>query len=297
MNTLNQLPPGCHAGIPAPRYHEIEAASASALRTIHNRTPAHYAHQKADGFKGSWETMIGELVHHAILEPGRPFPQLAVVPDTYVVPADYKGGLRDPKPGDVEPWNWRRKYCKVWRTNMEAQGLLVVEQSDLDEIDRAVERITNCPEAMEILQDAGTEVTLIWEDATGFPCKARLDIVPAHPFLGDLKTCADASPEGFKKHAYDMGYHIQAGWYGLGWDMAGAGSKPGFRFIAYERGVGLVKVHRCTPEFLRIGLEDALAAFEKFKRCSLSGEWPGYEPGVAVLDLPRWVLKSKGVEE
>jgi hypothetical protein len=295
VKTWSMLPPGCHPGIPAPRYHAIKAASASALRTIHASTPAHYAHQQSKGFAGTWETMIGELVHHAILEPSRPFPQLAIVPETYVVPADYKGGLRDPKPGDVEPWNRRRKFCKQWREQQEAAGLLVVEQTDLDEINRAVDAVAKCPEALEILRDSATEVTLIWEDADGFQCKARLDIVPFHSFLGDLKTCADASPEGFKKHAWDMGYHIQAAWYVLGWEIAGVGPKPGFRFIAYERGVGLVKVHRATSDFLRIGTEHAMAAFERFKACTESGRWDGYEPGLADLDVPRWARKEVGL--
>lgn len=293
--TTDTLPPGAHAGIPAPRYHAIKAASASQLRVIHNQTPAHLKHREREPFVPTWETILGELIHHAILEPGRPFPQLAVVPETYIVPAEYKGGLGDPKPGDVEPWNWRRKYCQNWKREQEAAGRIVVTQDDLAEIERAVERVHDCPEARELIEGANTEVTLIWEAEDGFPCKARLDLVPRGPVLADIKTCADASPDGFARHAWDMGYHLQAAWYLIGWELCGANAKDRFQFIAYERGVGLVKVHECSADLLRIGREQALRAFEAFRSCSLSGEWPGYSPGLGLLDVPAWKRKEVGL--
>lgn len=289
--TIGTLPPGAHAGIPAPRYHAIKAASASQLRVIHAQTPAHLKHREREPFVPTWETILGELIHHAILEPGRPFPQLAIVPATYIVPADYKGGLRDPKPGDVEPWNWRRKYCQGWKREQEAAGRIVVTQDDLAEIEQAVERVYECPEARELIEGANTEVTLVWE-AFGFPCKARLDLVPRGNLLADIKTCADASPEGFRRHAWDMGYHIQAAWYLTGWEAVGSGLKNGFHFISYERRVGLVKVHRCTRDLLEAGYAQAVAAFERFRACSESGNWDGYAPGVSDLDLPAWARKE-----
>lgn len=296
MNTIDTLPPGAHRGIPAPRYHGIKAASASQLRTLHSSTPAHLAYRARTPFVSTWETILGELIHHAILEPTRPFPQLAVVPETYPAPEEStvvkKGGAR---PGEPLEWNWRAKYCQQWRTLSEAAGLIVVSRDDLAEINQAVERVYACPEAREIIEAADTEVTLIWEDATGFSCKARLDLVPRGPLLADLKTCGDASESGFERHAWDMGYHIQAAWYLIGWDNCGDDFRNEFRFIAYERGVGLVKVHRVADRLLEVGREQALAAFERFKKATLSGEWPGYAPGVCEMDVPVYKRKEVGL--
>lgn len=296
MNTIETLPPGAHRGIPAPRYHSIKAASASQLRTLHNSTPAHVAHKAKTPFVSTWETILGELIHHAILEPTRPFPQLAVVPETYPAPEEStvvkKGGAR---PGEPLEWNWRAKYCRQWREQSEASGLIVVSRDDLDEINQAVERVWANPWARETIEGAHTEVTLIWEDATGFPCKARLDLVPRGPLLADLKTCSDASESGFERHAWDMGYHIQAAWYLIGWDNCGDDVRNQFRFIAYERGVGLVKVHSVSKTLLQVGMEQAMDAFAKFKAASLSGEWEGYDGGVSEMNVPGWARKEVGL--
>jgi hypothetical protein len=293
---VNTLPTGVHRGIPAPRYHAIQAASASQLRTLHNGTPAHVAHKARTPFIPTWETILGELIHHAILEPSRPFPQLAVVPETYPIPEGStlikKGGKQV---GDPADWSWSANFCKAWKAEQEQAGRIVVKASDLDEINLAVECVWANPWAREIMEGAHSEVTLIWDDADAFPCKARLDLVPQGALLADLKTCGDASESGFERHAWDMGYHIQAAWYLIGWDVCGEGVRDEFRFIAYERGVGLVKVHRVSDTLLEIGKAQAMDAFHKFKASSLSGEWGGYDGGVAEMNVPKWARKEVGL--
>ena len=290
---IPKLPAGVHRGIPPGQYHGVKwAASASQLRVIHNGTPAHLWADLQKPRVPTWEMALGELVHQLILEPGRPLPQIAVVPESYVVPADYKGGPKDPKPGDVEAWNWRRKYCREWRQTMEAAGLIVVEKDDSDEIRRAAERIHANPEARDLLAGAETEVTLYWETVCGFPCKARLDMLPAGVFLGDLKTTADASPSGWQRHAWNMGYHLQAAFYLDGWAAVGDRNFDGFKFIAYERGVGLVQVHRCTTDLIQAGREAYLDALETYMRCVRSGVWPGYSEEAVEWDLPKWERRA-----
>ena len=293
---LPTIEEGVHRDILPGRYHAIRwAASASQLRELHGKTPAHLFHKLQHPKAPTWEMVLGTLVHHRILEPAKPFPAISVVPETYIVPADYKGGLRDPKPGDVEPWNWRRKYCKQWQQIQEDAGFIVVERSDLDEIERASERVLANREARELLEGADTEVTLLWhhEHATGpFPCKARLDLVPRGPDMGDLKTCTDASPEGFQRHAWDMGYHLQGGFYMDAWDLLGDRMFTGFKFIAYERTVGLVKVHRMTNALLQAGREAYLSALDTYIRCVRANQWPGYTEEAVEFDIPRWARKA-----
>lgn len=296
MIQIPTIDEGVHRDWLPGRYHGIRwAASASQLRELHGKTPAHLLHRLQHPTPPTWEMVLGTLVHHRILEPSKPFPAISVVPETYIVPADYKGGLRDPKPGDVEPWNWRRKYCKQWRQIQEDAGFIVIDRSDLDEIERASERVLGNREARELLEGAETEVTLFWnhQHATGpFPCKARLDMVPLGADMGDLKTCADASPHRWEIHAWDNGYHLQAAFYMDAWDLLGARMFTGFKFIAYERTVGLVKVHKISDELLQIGREAYQSALDTYIRCVRANQWPGYTEEAAVWDVPKWLRRG-----
>lgn len=293
---LPTIEEGVHRDILPGRYHAIRwAASASQLRELHGKTPAHLWHRLQNPKPPTWEMVLGTLVHHRILEPSQPFPAISVVPETYVVPADYKGTLRDLKPGDIEDWNWRRKYCRQWRETQEAAGFIVVDRSDLDEIERASERVLANREARELIEGADTEVTLFWhhdQDRAPFPCKARLDLVPVGPDMGDIKTCADASPEGFQKHAWESGYHLQGAFYMDAWDRLGDRMFTGFKFIAYERTIGLVKVHRMTDALLQAGREAYQSALDTYIRCVRANQWPGYTEEAAEWDLPRWMRKG-----
>lgn len=286
-------PSGAYLDVPAEDYHATPAASASVLRKLRGKTPAHLLKALATPVKPTWEMTLGTLIHHRILEPSKPFPQLAVTPATYVIPEDYKPAKKtDPQPGEVVEWNWRTKYCKGWRDNMESMGLIVVDQSDVDEIDIATERVMAAPESRELLEGSQTEVSLFWETTCGFPCKARLDILPQLPMLGDLKTCRDASQSGFQRDAWDAGYHVQAAWYLDGWSAVGDREITGFRFIAYEREIGLVKVHRVSSDVIQAGREEYQGLLEIYMRCVRSGEWPGYRAESCVWELPKWRKES-----
>jgi exodeoxyribonuclease VIII len=279
--------------MPAEDYHATWAASASVLRKLRGKTPAHLRKALDTPVKPTWEMILGTLIHHRILEPHRSSPLLAVTPATYVIPEDHKPAKKtDPQPGEVVEWNWRTKYCKGWGKAMEDAGLIIVNESDVTEINMATERVMAVPEARELLECAQTEVSLFWETNCGFPCKARLDILPQLPMLGDLKTCRDASQSGFQRDAWDAGYHVQAAWYLDGWAAVGDREVNQFKFIAYEREIGLVKVHRVSSDVIQAGREEYQGLLEIYMRCVRSGEWPGYRKESCLWELPKWRKES-----
>jgi len=281
--------PGAYLDMPAEDYHATPAASASALRKLRGKTPAHLTKALNTPVKPTWEMTLGTLIHHRILEPSKPFPQLAVTPDEITVPADYKPSKKSgPFPGDVVKFDWHFGFCKGWGKAMEDAGLIIVNESDVTEINMATERVMAVPEARELLEGAQTELSLFWETNCGFPCKARLDILPQLPMLGDLKTCRDASQSGFQRDAWDSGYHVQAAWYLDGWAAVGDREITGFKFIAYEREIGLVKVHRVSSDVIQAGREEYQGLLEIYMRCVRSGEWPGYRKESCVWELPKW---------
>ena len=69
-------------------------------------------------------------------------------------------------------------------------------------------------------------------------CKCRPDSVnPAGNggvILLDLKTCQDASAEGFPKSIARHGYHLQAAWYSDGYERASGQKVLGFVFACVE---------------------------------------------------------------
>lgn len=292
--TLPTLPWGVHRDIAPGTYHAVKwAASASQLRVIHSSTPAHLFHALEHQEPPTPEMVFGELVHRRILEPSKPLPQVAVIPEMYALPEDStlvkKGGA---KAGDLVEWNTRAKYCREWVASMEAAGLIVMTKEKLAEIDRAAEAVMANSEARDLIAGAATEVTLYWQTSCGFPCKARLDLIPVGSVMADLKTCADASERGFQRHAWDMGYHLQAAFYLDAWDTCGDRLFREFKFIAYEKGVGLVRLHRCTDALIEAGRAAYSAALNTYMRCVRSGVWPGYPDEPAEFDVPAWARRE-----
>ncbi|MCG3776926.1 MAG: Exodeoxyribonuclease 8 [Nitrospira sp.] len=287
------IPLGIHRDIPAAIYHREPGASASRLRTIHLGTPAHLRLEMQNPILPTWEMQLGTLIHQRILEPYKALPALALVPLVYALTEECPTvKAKKAKAGDMVDWNPRTKYAQNWVRQQEANGLIVVTDDDMFEIDRCVDRVMAHPEARELLEGADTEVTIRWETTCGTQCKARLDMVPRGSFLGDLKTTDDASQRGFERKCLSMGYHLQAAFYLDGWSAMGDREFTGFRFIAYERETGLVSVNQMSAELIQEGRIAYESALEKFIAATRTGIWPAY-PGLQMIDTPKWMRRTE----
>lgn len=283
------LPPGIHRDFPAPFYHADPGASASRLKRIALDSPLHCRLEMDNPPEPTAAMIMGTLVHQHLMEPGQPMPQLAIVPETFTVPADYVPKTKkDLQPGEVVEWSFRRKFCQQWRDGQKAAGKIVVASSDVDFVFRAAQAVGNHPVAGPLFNDADAEVSMFWNSTDGFRCKARLDLVPRHPCLVDLKKTNNAKPSVFARHAINMGYHIQMAWYRLAWSILGDGERTECILVAVEDETADVTVHRLSEEALREGERLALNAFKRWKECHRSGRWPGYSDEVGVIDLPFW---------
>lgn len=280
--------------LPASDYHALPAVSASALRIIHAQTPFHLWRARQDGVVETDAMRLGTLIHDAVLEPHKAGRSVAVIPETFTVPADYQPkNKKDIQPGEVVEWSFRRPLCQKWKADMLAAGCAVVTKSEWDEIQQAASAVANSS-AGDVVRRSDPEVTITWETDRGTKCKARIDLLPRDSALGiwDLKTCSDASPDGFQRAAWASGYHIQAAWYLDAIRLFDESRAEEFRFIAYEKGSGAVVVHKATPEFISAGRRDYLAALEKYEAAVASGVWPGYADEV-VLDVPKWEKRKE----
>ena len=287
------MTPGIH-DVDAATYHRFRAASASGLRVIHAKTPAHLRQSWEDQDKPSLALVLGTLIHHVVLEPQTPLPRIALVPETYVIPADSKPAKGSLGPGETVPWNNRAKWCRDWRALQEAAGKLVMDAEDMATVRECAQAVEADDEAAELLRKCiHRESTLVWETEARTPCKARLDAWGEDALIVDVKTTTDASPDGFRRHAYDLGYHLQAAWYVDGLEAL-TNWKASFYFVAIEKDSRLVTVHHATHDFLQRGREAYGRALAQFEEAWTSGVWPGYAPGIHDLDVPEWVVRKGG---
>ena len=281
--------PGIHRNLPAGLYHADPAISASRLKLVHDGSPAHLKRELDEPREVTWEMIFGTLVHSVVLEPNAPLPSIATFPETYVVPDDVKPAKGGPSPGDTVPWNNRTNYCKAWRAAKEAEGFIVCPRESLDEVFIAADVIKANRHVMRYLDGSQQELSMFWQTARGNRIKARMDFKPALPVLGDIKTTMDASPDGFRKQAFNLGYHLQAAWYTDLWNLVGDSRIDRFVFIAYEKRARVVTVFPCTERFIEEGRNAYIAALAQVEDALATGIWPGYTEDEVELDLPVWV--------
>jgi hypothetical protein len=151
------------------------------------------------------------------------------------------------------------------------------------------------PFAVAALSNGEPEVTLAWVDKeTGVWCRARPDFLPhKRKIITDVKTAADASPEGLSKAISSYGYHIAAAHY-----MAGIEAIYGERPTNWLHAVietpppHDVALYGLPAEDIEIGEDIRRRALRTFADCLAADRWPGYAADVVPVGLTGWARKS-----
>lgn len=166
---------------------------------------------------------------------------------------------------------------------------------------RAVEMVTvlyRTPFMESLLANAEREKPLFWTDAmTGEACKVRLDAlteIGGVPVIVDYKTAADASLDGFTRHALKYGYDFQAGMYCEAVEIA-TGKTPRFVFVVQEKEPPYsVNIVEADSLFIQRGKDKFRELIGIYHECRQTGNWYGHmgaEPVIAELSLPAWAAK------
>lgn len=114
-----------------------------------------------------------------------------------------------------------KKANRELRDELADRGGMAVSAKDMRLLERMRDGIVEAsgwegaPDYMTLIEEGRCEQAIEWTDPhTGLRLKAKLDCIPRGvDYLIDLKTAESADPDRFAKHAYDMGYHIQAAFY------------------------------------------------------------------------------------
>lgn len=266
----------------------------SGLDLIH-QSPLHYYAKYLDPNR-KWEKqtdalLMGSVNHMLLFEP-KLFASKYIVCDDDKICAQIGG--KSPRS--------TTKY-KEWYAEFETvnKGKTVIEKEVLDTALAMQSSVMEHPAASVLLEGGIAEqrIDFTWNgyDRDGneiiVPCKMKPDWQAHNGFIVDLKTTADASPEGFGKSFYNYRYHVQGAFYTDGFTIANGGPPRGFIFIAVEKTPPYaVAVYYMTPEQLDMGRAEYEADLRTYKRCLQTGNFHGYPTEVMPIQMPGWAFKK-----
>ena len=257
-----------HIGMPATDYHAIEALSASGAKLL-LRSPAHYLAARNSPREPSSAMRLGTIVHGLILEPDTFRDQFAVMPK----------------------FDKRTKVGKQAAEEFEADnaGKIVIDEYTHETATAIATSVLKHPVVAQHMRGGNAEVSMLW-DQYGVPCKARYDYMTGSAVL-DVKTCSDASPEGFAKQIAKFQYHVQAAHYSAGFREVVGWDLDRFVFIAVETEAPYaVGVYTLDPRSLQSGRLLMERAAEAYKRAlEHATDMPAiYSPDVVEISVPNW---------
>ena len=225
------------------------------------KTPAHFLAARENQETTRAKDM-GRAIHSYMLERDTFFSFYAVEPEGLV----HKG--KNP---------WKKEWEQFKADNADK---IIVDRDTWDAIKGIQRSIRADRDARKIFETCRPEVSIIGENGT----KARADLM-SDDLIVDLKSCEDASDEGFIWSIQKFQYYLQSSAYV---DVAeeSDGRRREFLWIACEKlpPYGL-QIVRATEEMQELGKMEYLAALEIHRRCSETGVWPGYKKGIRELSF------------
>jgi hypothetical protein len=271
---MKKYVPGVYEDIPFDEYLQIPYLSKSLVSAV-LKSPAH-ARALLENPKKSQALELGSYIDDLLLgDISKYVPE----PEFYF----------DDK-GNKKPFTLKSSKCREMKARWELEGKGMVKK-DYIEIGEAIKKnISNNATASQLLTGK-KQVTIIWDEpTTGCRLKGRIDVL-GDGFITDLKTTRDASTDAFRRSMLLFGYHIQAAMYVDGYEFLTGDLLP-FNFVAVETEPPFgIKSYSIREDSLMLGRMKYRKAAEIWKQCEESGNWPGYEEGIELIDVPPYALK------
>lgn len=260
------MKPGIHFDVPREAYSEVPRLNWSTLKHL-AQSPAHYQAALAEARADTLAFRLGGATHASILEPER-------------FEAEYVSYLP-------------RRAGKDWEAFEAAaiaSGKTVLSVKEMEEAKALRDAVRKHRVAARYLADGNAEVTALWDIVAGdlrFEMKGRPDWICEDGTLVDVKTCVDASPDGFGRAAARLSYPAQLALYRDG--LAQFVHVPKVVIIAAEKGSpNAVTVFRVPEDVLTVGREEYLTMLSRLDECRRTDTWPGYAEDEVDLTLPSW---------
>ena len=260
------------------KYKAANGANQSVLKKL-SHSPAHLRYYLDHPEPPSRDLIMGRVFDVAIFEPDKLETCCHVIPTHY----DGKDGRK--------PWHGGATFCKEWIAAHQDKEQL--SSADFTAVLLMRDSVTRHPAACAALTQGGGGYSLYCEDSeTGLQLKARPDWMSGEVII-DLKSCQDASEEGFASTIAKFGYDIQAAFY---LDLAGKLKlgKERFWFICCEKEPPYaVAVHELGPRSIETGRSKYRRYLQTYMECVSTGVWPGYSPNVNRIEIREWAIRAE----
>ena len=272
--------PGIYKGVPSPEYQDWPALRTSHLKAA-LRSWYHFRRAETVPSEDTDSLILGRATHCAAFEPSE-------YAKEFWCPPKVDGRTSEGKAAKAE-------YAKDPRVQLTAE--------DSADIAAMVTALRNHADAGKILALPGdSEVSMVWNDVrSGLTCKGRIDRLITRKsgmVIVDLKTAADASPNGFARSAIGYGYDIQAAQYVDGLRACTGIDEIGFVWLVVEKKTNAVAVYSATdaqsqPDFLTNGRHRRDRLMRGLVECRKSGNYPGYTDRIEPLRVPAYSIEPE----
>lgn len=268
-------------------YHKIDALSSTGAKVLAQQSGFHYQFKLANPLEQTASLRMGTAVHTGILEPHKFTEEIVPVPaDAPKYPTEQQIGAKSPSDKTIAALDWWERFEK--RT----AGKLVLKPDEFDRVQKMIASVQRHDHAMAVLEDGEREYSILWRDREfDVPCRCRFDSLRlADMVAADLKSCADASPDGFARAAANLSYHLSAAFYTVGAETMLDQSPRAWYWVCVENvAPHATAVYRCESDALRAGMRLVNVAMGRYRVGRSSGYWDAY-PGIKPLKLPRYAL-------
>lgn len=277
-------PPRIVDGLPADEYHaDRTSISSSGLRALlPPGCPAQFKHDRDHPPAPKREFDLGHAAHKLVLGEGEE-----------IVVTEWE--------------DWRTKAAREERDEIRANGAVPLLFHEGEQVQAMAEAIRRHPHAGPLFAPGNgiAERSIYWTHAdSGVRVRVRPDWLMVRPdvtLVVDLKTAADASPDGFSKSIESYSYHQQGALYLDGVEAAGL-APEGARFlfvVQSKKPPYLVTVRELKDQDQDIGRARNEVALRIYRDCIASDEWPdwtGPVDQIPQIGMPSWATLRQAEE-
>lgn len=276
-------------------YHgKLEYCSSSTLKKI-KQSPLHFK----EGVRIQKDSFtFGSAYHTYMLDRDKFDDEYYCINDTDKCNELIAGGAKSPR---------STKAYKEWlmEEEMKHVGKIRLSLEDMAKIRAMSSRLLAHPYAKSLLRNGEAEASFYAEIETEVGVDVKTKVRPDYlkerkRIVVDLKTCVDASEDGFKKAAAKWDYHIAAALY---LDVVEGYFKTNllwsFYFIAQEKVPPYAfNIFEASSNFIGQGRYEYEMLMLLREQCEVEGDYPGYQVwcdnkyGVNTLNLPIWAVNE-----
>ncbi len=291
------------------QYHKHPALGSSGMKVLINETPAHfyekYLNPDREPEEKSDALDFGGVFDCLVLEPETFEERFIVEKDfpTVKVPLLRDAG-REAYDAAKNAYDNMKANKEAFYAEVERSGKQLVKVKDYDIAMKMKNNLVSHPFGF-MIEESIKQASIFWiDEETGVECKCRPDMMLTpgmnHAFVYggilDLKSTRDASPEGFGRQLFDVGYDLSAAHYingyKRGFDVPMEEAIPWYWPLSEKRPPYLSAFRPISWEQLLRGEHYARQALRIYAECMNTGIWPGYSQDAEPAVTPYYVQRD-----